>query len=355
MSQAPDGSSPAEGVSEADYEMVVAHDGTHTKVRFEAGERSRARSNGLIPTFGDARTAVVFDEEANVVWIEGTEAMSAAVVEAGQSGAIPADSAAALQTAFIEANQLTNARAAWGNSLTVWHGREFRCGESQSVRIRTTAYFAANVNLVEMDATLEYVEEVDCPSERESEARCVHLRMNLEADPASLRAAREIWARTTGDTASTPEANVRRRIDLVVEPDGLIPHEYTLEEMSQLVWVAQGQRAEREIYDMSSYRFFYGAPTTNIVLNTDGAGYQVVQDGRVLSAPDTPECRALAACCSAAASAPNPGTINLMCALSSAPTASEARPDDVPCEAELFTIHSMLENEGVPLPDGCHL
>lgn len=352
MSQAPDGSNPAEGTSEADYQMVVTHDGTNTSVRFDAGERARGRSNGLIPTLGVARTTVTLNADGEVARVDGVDDMRAVLAEAAQSGAMPASSVADFELVLSDEGQLNNARGAWGNVLSVWHGRTFRCGESQSTRIRTTAHFAASMNMLEMNATLRYVGEVACPSEREAGARCVHLRMEAESDASSLRAAREAWAQATGDPASTPEARVRRAVDLIVEAETLVPHEVVVEEFSELVWVLGEQRGEREIHDISSYRFSYGEPATNIILGTDGVGYQVIRDGRVVTPPDTPECRALTACCGAAASAPNPGSINLMCAMMSAPVEGD---DDggPPCAAAVVTIRQMLVGGGVALPPGC--
>ncbi|MFK8002300.1 MAG: hypothetical protein AB8H86_22075 [Polyangiales bacterium] len=350
-SQAPDGSNPVEGTSEADYVMRVVHDAGNVAVRFDAGARGRGRSNGLIPTFSDARTTVVLGAEGNVVRVEGPADIRAAVAVAEQNGAITPASAASLALSFADEGQLTNARSAWAHLLTVWHGREFRCGESQSLRFRSTAHFAASMNLVETNATLQYVEEIACPTEREPGARCVHLRIDAEADAASLRSARQAWARTMGDDAGTPAARVRRVVDLIVEPDGLIPHELAFEELSELVWEVQGQRSGREIHDVSAYQFAYGQATTDIAYGGEGVGFQVVRDGRVVRLPDTPECRALTACCNAADAASNPGTINLMCAMARTSAATDA--GRVPCSAELSTVRSMLDADSVTLPQGC--
>ncbi len=350
-SQNSDGSRPMEGASEADYALRIERDASATRVRFEAGDRERLRSNGLIPTIGEARTVVHLDARGKVTRVDGAASMRDQLAAMVQRQQLTQEQADGIVRPLGDAEQLVNASAAWGNLVSTWHQRRFQCGETQTARITTSAFFAAPMQEVDMDVSLQYVGAVDCPSTREEGVRCVHLRLEGETEPQSLRAAR---ARHYQGGTEPRQARVRRAVDLIVEPEGLIPHEVTIEELSELGWRGD-MGIGREIYDASQYRFRYGPQTTRILMSTDGAGFAVIDEsGRPAQRPDTPECRALTACCSAAGTAEHPGAINLMCAISMTPAQSEGEENPLPpCVAELTAVHGALVAQGATIPEGC--
>lgn len=250
-SSAADGSAPMRGLSPSDLKARVRGDATGWTIGFEVAGRTRVRSQGFAPELGGVRPVVHIARDGQVDRVTGADAMAAGVRAWLAAGQIDGDTAAMVSVNATDAAQLDNARAHWEWMTRVWNGRSMRCGEP----VRETAPVPAMVfspSRLTADLTLTYVGPSPCPGGRGG--TCATLVLNEVARPDSIRDALRAQMRP-GDPITS--GTLERRVELVVEPDTLVPHAVTFDERVTITRGPGGPENVRLVHDQQAYRFAY--------------------------------------------------------------------------------------------------
>ncbi len=252
-SSAADGSAPLRGVSPSDLSMHMRSDATGWQVGFEVAGRTRVRSQGFAPELGGVRPVVHVARDGQVDGATGAAGMEAGVRAWLASGQIDDATAQMVLTNATDAAQLENARAHWAWMTRVWNGRSMRCGEPVHETTRVPAMVFTPSELT-ADVTLTYVGPTACPGGRSG--TCAELTVTEVARPDAIRDALRAQMRP-GDPITS--GTLERRVELVVEPDTLVPHLVAFDERVTITR-APGRLSDiRQIHDRQSYSFAYAA------------------------------------------------------------------------------------------------
>ncbi len=243
-----DGSAPMRGESRSELALVGRRDGDRTEVRFEVVGDSRTRSQGFGPDIGGVRPTVVLDATGAPVAVQGVEAMRERLSELHRSQQIDDESAQLIAPNLTDEAQLETARSHWRWVTEVWNGRELRCGEAVTDRVRVPAMALGRAAL-DADLRLLYEGSAPCPSA--PDRTCVTLRAELTADP--MQAAAEM----SMSGARLLSGRIDRKIRVTVEPASLLLHAVSFEERQRLEWEYDGGRSTRHVRDVQSYEVDY--------------------------------------------------------------------------------------------------
>ncbi len=152
----------------------------------------------------------------------------------------------------------------WKGLVGYWTGRELRRG-------RTAQYRTTEPNSILIDMELpsamwtRFEGWVSC-EEGGRELDCVHLHLDSAPQPGVLNENQEViveqlFGGAFGDDVTYSGLALKAGIDLVIEPETMIPHRYSIETELRVTVQAEDEAAEFVQTQQESLRFSYPAPT----------------------------------------------------------------------------------------------